>query len=510
MTAAATGARDRAFYLGLFGGITALQAVLYALDPETQFYFGDSGSYLLTATDGFIPLDRSFVYGDLLRLLFFVHRGLPAIVIVQCLIFAATALMAAVILRRHFDASRLLAGGAALAMSLFPLHVIWTRYVLTEISALFSLTAFLLCAFEYLRSGHRGWIVLFSAAGICAVALRTVMIPPILSLSLLLPPLGAWLHRKTEKGGATAESLDPSPRYRKLLLDSGCVLLLLLVLHVGYQHWYAYRLSTRHPTHEVQQPAYSYVAGTFLLVYLSPLVQPSDLPDSIDGEQLLGSLGARLHGTRRDYHAWNANGLINRLEDAVGTSRDGGASLQKAAASTAMSILRRDPLGVVRLGWSTAASYRDTEWMTRMMTIDLGTDRDPPERFVESVREHFREDITGRTKRLTLLKRAYLRLDGYVAWLPLAFLAIPFSLAVHRRETVVLLAFLALPLLYFDLASITLVTRSNSRYLLSVSWVFMLFAFASTSIDWLRIRARLISSRGTPADAARPPDRTSS
>ncbi|HLC13603.1 MAG TPA: hypothetical protein VJK31_10130, partial [Chthoniobacterales bacterium] len=47
--------------------VICAKLLLLMLDPSPKFYMGDSRSYIATAVTGWIPPDRSFFYGYVIR-----------------------------------------------------------------------------------------------------------------------------------------------------------------------------------------------------------------------------------------------------------------------------------------------------------------------------------------------------------------------------------------------------------------------------------------------------------
>ena len=71
-------------YLGyLLLVILAIKFVFYLLDPQPRFLLGDSASYLWTALTGWIPEDRSFTIGFILRVLAVWPHSFQPMILVQ-------------------------------------------------------------------------------------------------------------------------------------------------------------------------------------------------------------------------------------------------------------------------------------------------------------------------------------------------------------------------------------------------------------------------------------------
>ena len=50
-----------------FLGILCIKGIFLLVDSKPSYFFGDSGTYLATATAKWIPPDRSFIYGLFIR-----------------------------------------------------------------------------------------------------------------------------------------------------------------------------------------------------------------------------------------------------------------------------------------------------------------------------------------------------------------------------------------------------------------------------------------------------------
>src|SRR5689334_12901225 len=83
--------------------IVCVKSVFLLIDSRPSYLFGDSEAYLTTATVGWIPPDRSFVYGLLLRAIAYRLHSLEAIIYVQALLSALASWILAVALARIFS-----------------------------------------------------------------------------------------------------------------------------------------------------------------------------------------------------------------------------------------------------------------------------------------------------------------------------------------------------------------------------------------------------------------------
>ena len=85
--------------------IVSLKFFLLALDPLPKMFMGDSGSYIWTAITGWIPDDRSYFYGYVIRWVALSTGSLTSLLLLQSFISALTALMLAHTCRSLFGLS---------------------------------------------------------------------------------------------------------------------------------------------------------------------------------------------------------------------------------------------------------------------------------------------------------------------------------------------------------------------------------------------------------------------
>src|SRR4030095_6618066 len=160
--------------------LALLKLILYVYDSDPQAFFGDSGSYLTTALIKWIPPDRSFLYGFVIRYLTINSHNLNSVVAVQTLAGLGTALCVAAMMTRFFQARFLVAAVIAAAVGVEPQQVMYERFVLTESLSGFFFTLFVLLALEYLR-GRRLWtLIVLQITGIVLVAFRVTFVPVVL------------------------------------------------------------------------------------------------------------------------------------------------------------------------------------------------------------------------------------------------------------------------------------------------------------------------------------------
>jgi putative flippase GtrA len=128
-----------AFWANLAASLLALKVLGLVVDPQPQFFLGDSASYLHTALTDWVPPDRSYWYGVLVRWIVGDTQSLTPLLIAQASAGAATAFLAAWWVHIVFQARRWVLCLVAVACLIDPSQLLFERYVLTETFALLAL-----------------------------------------------------------------------------------------------------------------------------------------------------------------------------------------------------------------------------------------------------------------------------------------------------------------------------------------------------------------------------------
>ncbi len=160
--------------------IVSLKFFLLALDPLPKFSMGDSGSYMWTALSGWIPPDRSFVYGYVIRGSAVWTGSLNSLVILQVFVGAGTALVFTSTCRLIFGLPFSLSCVFGILCSIDPLQLLWEHYVMTETISLFFYVVVLRYSFLYLRDRRLRDLVLFQTLAIVLVSFRLSYLPLVL------------------------------------------------------------------------------------------------------------------------------------------------------------------------------------------------------------------------------------------------------------------------------------------------------------------------------------------
>ena len=336
--------------------LSFIKLVIFVLDSSPQVYLGDSMSYLTTAMLGWIPADRSFVYGYVVYGLTARSRSLSSLVAVQTVAGIATSMMTAGILVRYFRTSFAVAAAAAIVITLEPQQLLFERFVMTESLSTAGFALYLWIALEYLRSRKVWALVAMQVAGIVLVAFRVAFVPLLATATVLAPLLAGDAWRAL-------------PRQWKRLLPQLSVHALISIgmfvgLHQAYKQWNG-ALSNL-------PPAYSYADGYFLISNTSPLVTAADS----DNPDVAAVLAAPLayaskpeQMNSRNSEMFDEGGLVARLRKAFkGDNYHANAEAKRVA----LRVIRRDPVGFLRLALMTHLRFYSKPYMEEILKEEAG------------------------------------------------------------------------------------------------------------------------------------------
>jgi hypothetical protein len=375
-------------YAGLFGDgswwsfcllILALKFFLLALDPLPKLFLGDSMSYIWTALTGWIPPDRSFFYGYVIRWSSVWTESLTSLLVLQAFVSAGTAVLLAWICRSIFELRIRLCFVLGFLGAVDPLQLVWERYVMTETFSLFFYVAGLYFSLLYLKHrrirhlaivhGLSVFLIAFRMSYLLVVQLNTVLLPIVAFYPLLL---GAWQQRRIVRG----ERFWPVKLALVHLLTS---IVLMFLLHGAYKQVNG-RLSHR-------EPDYLYASGLHLFAAWAPILEPSDASDPRLARIIeQGNDFGIKQLAKRNHQRWAPGYLTDRLNrvESDPTRAD------QIAKETALHALRRNPLQVIRLAAQTYAQYWNIKKLRSYARIDLGhVNLKPEDRSMLAQRFHF-------------------------------------------------------------------------------------------------------------------------
>ena len=342
-------------------GIVVLKFVLLAVDSAPKLYLGDSISYIWTALTGWIPEDRSYFYGFVIRGLTVWTRSLTPLLIVQAALGAVIAIALTWICRTSFGLSGRLSYFFGFLCAIDPLQLLWERYVMTETFSLFFYALMLQQSFDYLRRRRITTLVLIQFLSIMAVGFRVVYLLAGQITAVALPFI-AFISETPSlpppSGVLTRLQFLKRPALWQHLAVSVCAMVL---FDQSYKHAYGF---VAH-----REPAYLYQSGYFLLTSWAPALQPQDATDPrlakiIEHGNEFGLRDLDL----RDSQRFRSGRLIDRWRRVEPDRR----KTNDIAARTALNAFKRDPAAVIGLAAKTYFLFYNIQNVKRFLTYELG------------------------------------------------------------------------------------------------------------------------------------------
>lgn len=434
--------------------ILLLKAIVLFFDPYTGLMFGDSASYLTTALQKWIPPDRSFVYGFILRRLTRVPQSLFPMIVLQTFLSAIASWLVSVSLIRFFQVRFSVAALVGLLCAIEPLQLMFERFILPDSlsTSLFALLMFL--AFHYLERPRLLLLAGIHAVLVILASLRLNYISIAIFLSLLLPLLTVpSLAALSRRSGRDVLKHLLLPLIVSVGLSQG--------LLFGYRAFYGYMIE--------KPPAYSYRDGEFALAVVVPLVQPSDFPETVDGAAIMNAVEIPLQDPKfRAAHHWMDAGLCAAIKRAVGDDDRANEVMRHTALNAAL----RNPAGVVRLAWLVYSEFFDYRRLQENLRIEQGQENSATPEQAAVLLSAFNHDVQAPhfdspTKRWHSLAFPWY---WFLLVLPLLY---GVYLSYWRHGVGPHHVLCGLMVLVTVLQAVALVERPVTRYLTSEAWLAM-------------------------------------
>ena len=334
---------------GLLLVLTATQALLIAADPVIRFFLGDSASYLHAATHDWIPPDRSYLYPLGIRWLVAPFHSLFPLLLLQSVATVGIAMMGFQIMRRALTINVRIAMPVALLMGLGPELVFYSRMVMAEISGMLALVSMLAVGCAYLRRSNPIWLPMLALLSLVAVSLRLSLLPVAMGMAMLPPLLITLVRRRAERF-----------RWLRGILHLALLVCSMYFVHSEYKSWY--RATTGSTANDYVQEG-----GYFRLGLVLPMVRAVDLHGLGLPENFLGRFPTASDPDMREAQLWLPDGIVAGIKDELGNDRG-----NRAARKIAGRAIRRDPLGLIRLGVMTEVGYFEPATAKARMLDDSG------------------------------------------------------------------------------------------------------------------------------------------
>lgn len=349
-------------------GLLGIKLAWLLGDPTLRLFMGDSASYLHSALTGWMPPDRSFTYGLLVRVSAIAFASPLALVLLQTLFGLASCVLLLGLLYRELGVRFGLAAAAGLLLALDPGQLLYERMLMAESAGTLALTTHVMLLAIYARTGQWRWMVRAALFGIAAVSLRFSLLPVVLGLAATVP-LVAAMHAST-----------PRPRATAIAWQLGVALVATGALHLAYTQ--SYRLM---PGGEA---TYMPASGMMRIGLVAPMVRAEHFEGTSVPGTVLQEVKLDLADPRqREAHVWTPDGLYA----AIARHTDQPEPVARTITSRA---LRDDPLRLVTLGAGNLGDYFDAGLRAARIDDDLGR-RAPDAGVLASLRTNLHYDYGG-------------------------------------------------------------------------------------------------------------------
>jgi hypothetical protein len=335
------------------------------MDHRPEFYMGDSAAYVRSTVEHYIPPDRSFVYGWIIRWIALPFRSLKPLMIAQGLAGISSCVGLAICLKRYGPAnvSNELCFLIAFLLCIEPMHMMFQRYVLTETLTMPIFIGYLMASLSYLKERRFINLVIMQVLGIALISMRMIFLPLVLMNGVILP------------------LLVPRVRFRQNLAHALMNLFLVLVFHSGYCMLNG-KLSKA-------PPAYTYWDGFVEVSAWAPAVTVSSAANPQVAEIISHGFEYDLNKfSRRYYQLWDAKGIvfrINRIAPDLVTAN-------RWSKITARRAFAQNPAAVLMIVLKQYIEFNTYEKIQNELHIDRGDDRPVHKDLVDWLKKYFSAD----------------------------------------------------------------------------------------------------------------------
>ena len=457
----------KSFLISLIIWVVVIKIIIFLLDPTVMFFIDDSSRYIDTAISSYIPPDRSFLYGFLIRWLTYFSQSLTTLILFQVLCSATSAVLAGYILNRFLSINMAVARVFAVLCANAPIQLMYERYVLTETISLLFFVIFITTAFCYLQKPRIRTLITVNLSGVILIAFRLSYLPVVLSGAVIVPFLAFFSIPPGRDSDIAEDRWNGKPGIKKRVIVSCLHIVLSCLLTYGLHSAYKIingRLSDK-------PPAYQYCDGYHLIASWAPLLEKEDFADP------------RLEGYNKQYfyiilkdrfqrmnQRWSYYGITNYIHH----MDDSRVKTNKIAHDTAMHILYRDPFGIIKLAWQGYMDYWDMKLLKKNLLEDRCI-REFPNKLLEILKSNYHIYGEGLRFQKTLTNQYFL---NAIPWYMVLFclpLIIVITIIMDKRRRLLFLIPLSLFALLLMVNSTILVHRNTMRFFHPDEWIVILF-----------------------------------
>ncbi len=442
--------------------VLAIKLLLLWLDPTPKLFLGDSWSYIWTALTGWIPGDRSYFYGYMVRGLALWPHSFTPLLVSQALASGATAIVFALICSRFFELSNGLSFLFGLLCALDPCQLVWERYVMTETFSLLVYVLVLYWSLSYLRDRRLWQLAVVQALSVLLIGFRMSYLLLVQGCAMLLPII-AFAHCAVAV--LRKHSGTRMPEVRVLTIGVTHVIAsiaMMFVMHGAYKYANG-RLSHR-------EPAYLYNAGDHLAAIWAPALEPSDATDRRFGDIIANGDQFKI----KDLHSRNAQQygegfLIPRWREIEKNRKKN----DRVSRETAINAFRHRPLEIAGLAEQTYMEYWNLRLIWRYARNDLGYGKLKDEQ-LKTLAQRFEFQTLDHLPVLpySLLQRYFLAAWPYYFIVVVSPLVCAFALWLGRHRGFAFLLFTHASILMIVVTALS--PQASIRYLQPVSLLTLL------------------------------------
>jgi len=451
--------------------VLAIKLLLLWRDPTPQLYLGDSSSYIWTALTDWIPTDRSYFYGYVVRWLAVWPHSFGPLVLCQTLASAVTAIVFVLICNRFFQMPKKLSFLFGLICALDPLQLVWERYVMTETFSLLVYVLILYWSLAYLRDRRLTQLIIVQLLSVLLIGFRMSYLLVVQASTIVLPLIAfgrcAFLAVRNRSESRLGELNLLTTGLAHLIAS----ITLMFVMHGAYKR--VNGLLTR------WEPAYLYGSGTHLVAVWAPALEPSDATDSRLGDLIANGAQFKIDDlSLRNAQHFGKGFLVDRWTKIEKNHR----KRERIARETAMNALRRRPLQIAGLAVKTYLGYWSIGSIQGYAREDLGygelTDEEV-DRLAEKFR--FRTTKTIPTQPFSFSQRYFVAAWPYYFLVIVSPLTCAFATWLGRDRAFAFLLFIHASILMVVVTALS--PQACIRYIQPVSLLTLLSV--AICVDWL-------------------------
>jgi hypothetical protein len=468
--------------------VFVIKLFLLLLDPRPKFFLGDSGSYILTALTGWIPSDRSYFYGYVVRYLAVWPGSFTPLLLGQALASGVTTILFAIICSRFFKLANKLCFFFGLLCALDPCQLVWERYVMTEAFSLLVYMLVLYWSLLYLRDRRIWQLAVVQALSVVLIGFRMSYLPLVQACTILLPVVTfgrCAFPRFRERSEARVSGASVLGTGFMHVVASAAIM---LAMHGAYKQvngWLSHR-----------EPDYLYTTGLHLVSVWAPALRPDDATDPRFRALIADGRKFGMQDLRQRLAQHFIKGfLIDRWSKIETNFKKN----ERVARQTAMNALRRRPLQIAGLAVKTYMEYWDIVSIKKYTRDDLGRNELTDDQ-VKTLAEKF-HFITAKgmvSEPLSLLRWYSLRAWPYYFIVILSPLICLFATCISHHRAFALLLFVHASILMVVVTALS--PQPPIRYLQPVSLLTLLSI--AICVDRVSRRGALAPARPAPRGCA--------